>query len=205
MSMKSLIILVIALCPTFALGFIQAPPAPYDWQAGAHLIALHIDRIQVDDQGEKNTLQPDLFLSFEASWQLDLIHQGLSWSPLLGVGLPGSGRDENIKRWQYFINLPLRFSWTPKLHTHIGPGLFMTRLSSDGGTAELDNGTSTDSFFLPEESSTTQNLTWSLGGRWKFRPKLSLGLDMIVFNLTESISRTYSASLSMHYSFGEKE
>lgn len=194
------LLLICTLFPSIALGFLQQPQ---DWKVGAHLLALHMDQIQVDDQGEQNTFNPDLFFSLEGSWQLDLVHENLSWVPQLGLGLPSSGRDENINKWQYFLNSPFRYSWTQNLHSHFGPGLFMTRLSSDGGTAELDNGTGTDSFFLPEESSTSMNVIWSVGGRWNFRPQFSLGTDLIVFNLTESISRTFSGSLSLHYSFGE--
>lgn len=199
---RALLILVIVFIPSFALGFFQQPT---DWKVGAHLIALHIDRIQVDDQGGQNGIDPDLFLSLEGSWKLEAVHENLSWAPQLGLGLPHSGRDENINLWQYFLNSSFRYSWIPELQTHFGPGLFMTRISSDGGTVELDNGTGTDSFFLPEESSTSLNVIWSLGGRWEFRPDFSLGADLIVFNLTESISRTYSASLSVHYSFGKEK
>lgn len=200
---KAILFLIFSLCPTFALGYNLNPQ---DWKVGAHLLALHIDDIQVDDQGTKNGIDPDLFLSLEANWQLEFVHEKLSWNPSFGLGLPHSGRDEDIKRWQYFINSPLRYSWLPELQTHFGPGLFMTRLSSDGGTAELENGTNpSTSFFLPQEGSTSMNLIWSVGGRWEFRPNFSVGTDLIFFNLTESISRTLSASLSFHYSFGEDE
>lgn len=198
---RSFLLIICILFPSATLGFFQQPQ---DLKVGAHLLALHIDQVQVDDQGTQNGLDPDLFLSLEASWQLDLIHENLSWAPQLGLGLPHSGRDENINKWQYFLSSPLRYSWGEKIQSHFGPGLFMTRLSSRGGTAELNNGTqNTDNFFLPEESSTSMNLIWSAGARWEFRPQFSLGTDLIVFNLTESISRTYSASLSLHYSFGE--
>lgn len=197
---RAALLFILALFPSVVLGFIKTPQ---DWNIGAHLLALHIDQIQVNDQGEKNTIDPDLFFSIEGEWQLDLIHQDLSWAPQLALGIPHSGRDENINKWQYFINSFFRYSWTQDLHSHIGPGLFMSRLSSDGGKAELDNGTGSDYFYLPEKSSTSMNVTWSVGGRWEFRPQFSMGTDIIIFNLTESISRTFSASLSLHYSFGE--
>lgn len=193
-----------ALFPTLLFGsdFFQKPK---DVLFGAHLMAQHIGQIQTDDQGGQNSLESDLFLSVEAIWDLNLLDKNLAWTPSFGLGVPHSGRDENIKRWQYFILSPFSYHFSSQYSAFFGPGLFMTRLSSDGGTAELDNGTSTDRFFLPEESSTSQNLIWSLGQRWQPHKNFSFRSEVIVFNLVESASRTFSFSLSAHYHFGVTE
>lgn len=194
---KVLLILSITLPDSF--GQFSFIPLPKELHLGGHLINQDIRKIQTDENGSLNTFRPKPFLSGELVFD---VYENLSWQPSLGLGLPHSGRDPNIKRWSFYTFFPAGLQ-VEKFTILLGPGVFFTRLSSKGGTAELDNGTGTDSFFLPEVSSTSANLVWDLAFRIQVQPRLSFRGDVFISQLMNSERRSFSTSFSLHYMFGD--
>lgn len=193
--------IVKACCLFFALslpawGYL---PMPQQLLLGAHLLNQDIKKVQTDENGSLNTFRPKPFVSAELIFD---ITQQFKWRPSLGLGLPHEGRDPNIKRWSFYTFFPASYAWE-NWNFFLGPGFFFTRLSSDGGTAELDNGVGTDRFFLPEVSSTSANLIWDAAVSYQFHPQLSARLDVFVTQLMDSERRSFSNSISIHYHFNQ--
>lgn len=192
-------LLTLFLTLSQAFGNFSFLPMPKEVHFGGHLLNQDIRKIQTDENGSLNTFRPKPFLSGELVFD---VYENFSWQPSLGLGFPHSGRDPNIKRWSSFIFLPAGYQ-LDQFTFLLGPGIFFTRLSSKGGRAELDNGVGTDSFFLPEVSSTSVNVIWDLAVRYQFHPQISARADVFVTQLMSSERRSFSTSFSVHYMFGD--
>ncbi len=169
---------------------------------GAGLINQHLNHYQTNRAGDKNKFDHHPFLSLEGSYSLN---QEASWHLIAEGGFvwPGGNDHEYISKISYFANGHL--AWKPSQHWQgrLGAGLFMTTISGDGGSAELRNGGSLQSFPIPKGRSTARNVT-SLASL-SFHPveQYSLKFQTYVFNIANSRNRTFSYTLSLHYHFGD--
>lgn len=157
----------------------------------------YLKKIQVDEAGTKNTLKLRPYFSGALRWQLP---QQFLFAPELRIGLPYKGRDEQLKKLEWTLQLPVVYL-IRDYELRFGPGLYWTRLWGPGGVQELDNGLGVDSFFMPSEAQTALNLTWMLGVDYTFLPAWSVRFDLQAFNLVESERRAFSQTLSLHYHF----
>lgn len=198
--MKCLLLCLIAAIswtlPLTLLGSSQKFLPQYS-EVGVGLLNQHVRRVQVDEQGSLNFIRPKLYLMGALTWTLPA---QFHLSSELHLGLPHSGRDENIKRWQYALAFPLHYQWE-SLRLRFGPGLSFLRLWGPGGVQSLDNGLTTTDFFMPEEAQTSLNTYWLAGAEYFIRPEWSARLDLQVFNLFDSMSRSLSQTISIHYHF----
>lgn len=159
----------------------------------------YIGTYQTDDEGTKNgcTFLPTL------SGSLDyFVTPKLALSPQLGLTMPKSGVDENIKRMTLFALANLKYK-TNYVNLLGGVGFYFTRISGPGGEEELNNGTSTDSFPLPKEAVYSRNFIMNLGLGLDFTDEWSGELYTYVFNALKSEDRAFSVGATISYHFGE--
>jgi len=159
----------------------------------------YIGTYQTDDEGTKNgcSFLPTLSGSMDY-----FLTNKLALSPQLGLTMPKSGVDENIKRMTLFALLNTKYK-TNYVDLIGGVGIYLTRISGPGGEAELNNGNSTDSFPLPKEAVYTRNFIVNLGLALDFNQEWSGELYTYVFNALESEDRAFSIGATVSYHFGE--
>lgn len=159
----------------------------------------YIGTYQTDDEGTKNgcSFLPTLSGSMDY-----FLTNKLALSPQLGLTMPKSSVDENIKRMTLFALLNTKYK-TNYVDLLGGVGLYLTRISGPGGEAELNNGNSTDSFPLPKEAVYTRNFIVNLGLALDFNQEWSGELYTYVFNALESEDRAFSVGATVSYHFGE--
>ena len=89
----------------------------------------------------------------------------------------------------------------------LGPGLAMTMIKGAGGSKTLRNGSSSESFPIPDGTSTARNLIIDLGV--SIRPEafdqFSFGLDTFVYNVEASENRAFSYLISLHWHYNPNE
>ncbi len=158
----------------------------------------YVGQIQTDDSGKTNFCSFNPYLATSLDYQLA---SKFFLSPQIGLSAPKSGPDENIKRMTFIILMNSKYK-TTYINLIGGLGLFLTRISGPGGEAELNNGTSTDSFPLPKEAVYTRNFIVNLGVDVDIANNWSAELRTYVFNLTASEDRAYSLGVHATYHFG---
>ncbi len=177
-----------------------------DFAFGIGNLSQFINKIQDDDSGGKRFLDIEPVFLFYDNY---FFKEKFIISTDLGFTIPKSGRDENIRRFTFYTNLllgyPLYFQKHQKLILKGGLGLYFTKLSADGGSQSLGNGTDTIDFPLPNGSSTSQNLVTVLGTEYYFGRDFSLRFDTLTYNLGDSEARAFSLFLSANYHFKVKK
>jgi hypothetical protein len=171
-----------------------------DWNFGVGVMNQTPGRYQTQASGEKSSMNNRMMLETGLVYELDE-----DWSILSDIGMlwPG-GSDENfISKQVYYLNGHLGYALNESFLLRLGFGLYYTRLSGDGGTTPIRNGTGFTDFYVPEESSIAQNATVNVAGEYFFNPDYSLKAEVFLFNLTNSLNRTYNVALSVRYHLGD--
>lgn len=160
-----------------------------------------VKKVQVDETGSTNSLDFNPYLTANLKIRL---YADFSFLPETILVRPTAGTDENITRFTFFVTLPFGYTFSNWVF-RLGPGFSMTRISSEGGEQVLDNGLEMTSFPLPQESALSRNLTLHAGIEYLFVKRVSVRTELITYNLTQSISRAFSYTISVHYHTGKIE
>ena len=123
---------------------------------------------------------------------------------------PRETRDPNISKFTFMTLFSAAYAFNdigiigtsysiPWIDFKIGTGFSITRISGDGGTQDLNNGSSSDAFPLPFEPSFTRNVIVSAGAEIAPINSLSFRSDIHIYNIHESESRATSYIISAHY------
>ena len=156
-------------------------------------------KVQTDDSGDTNglfDLEPYILGGLEYQIYED-------WSAFAEAGFvkPGSGREPKISKMTYFFLLSGAYNFMDWVFK-IGGGLSMTRISSDGGTQTLNNGTTTTDFPMPDAAVVSQNLITTIGVEYYFHQEMSAKLEGHYFNLASEDAQAWSHTVSVSYHFG---
>ena len=84
----------------------------------------------------------------------------------------------------------------------LGTGLSMARVSTDGGTQTLDNGTGTTDFPMPDAAVVSQNMVTTIGIEYYLHQEISVKLEGHYFNLLSENGQSWSHTASLSYHFG---
>lgn len=171
-----------------------------DWNFGAGLMNQSPGRYQTTVAGEKSSFNNRLAL--ETGLVYDLYED---WSLHGDFGLlwPGGNDETFISKQVYYLNGHIGYEVASDWFLRAGAGLYFTRISGDGGTASIRNGTGFTNFPIPEETSTSRNATLNLAGEYFFDPEYSVKLETFLFNATSSRNRTYNVALTLRYHLGD--
>lgn len=159
----------------------------------------YIGTYQTDAEGTKNGCSFLPTLSGSLDYYLT---NKFAVSPQIGLTMPKSGADKNIKRMTLFALANAKFK-TNYVNLLGGVGFYFTRISGPGGEEELNNGNSTDSFPLPKEAVYSRNFIINLGLGLDFTDEWSGELYTYVFNALKSEDRAVSVGATISYHFGE--
>ena len=160
-----------------------------------------VQSIQTENNGsELNIWDTNLYLEVNLELKSDK-YKNWGLYPQFGLLFPQSGRHDKINKLSLFTLLNLGYLWKD-FTFRLGVGLFFTRISSDGGTQELNNGGEISTFYLPEKTSTARNLITNLGLEYRLHRLWSTRFEFIGYNLEDSADRALSYTISFHYHFG---
>lgn len=185
----------------FSLFLLLNMPVLWAYDAGfsAGNLCEFVGKIQTDDSGSTNVCSFNPYFAGQIDYPLT---DRFLVSPELGLSIPKSGRDKNIKKMSLFALANAKYKFSP-MHLIAGGGLFFTRIAGKGGTQELNNGNSTVSFPMPESTVYTRNFILNLGFGIDFSPSWSADLHTYIFNALTSEDRAFSIALNGTYHFGE--
>jgi hypothetical protein len=166
---------------------------------GLGFIDENVRTYQEDVSGNRNIF--NFRVQLEAQTYYDLFEDS-SWFiiPSIGIQFPQSTEESTIKKYRYFLAGNVGYSFNSSFMLRAGGSLYFTHLTSDGGTSTLPNGTGTTDFPLPPESSTAMNLTTNIAAEY-FIDQYSIKSEVFILNLTDSLKRTFSYSITAHYHF----
>lgn len=105
---------------------------------------------------------------------------------------------EASKRQLIFILANFSYMAGNGTHLRFGAGIFMTKISGDGGEVTRNNGASTATYFLPSESITSYNSTLNLGIEQFIMPKIAVKLETYAWNILDSTSRRFNFALALN-------
>lgn len=188
---------------TFSLGILLTlrsfSASAYDVNLSVGNLCEYVGKIQTDDIGSMNvcTFKPYLATAIDYSVTSDIIV-----SPEIGFSLPKHGRDENIDEMNLFLLANGKYKFS-NFHLIAGVGIFLTRIAGNGGTEELNNGTSTSSFPLPDSTSYSSNTILNFGLGATFYSSWSADLHTYIFNAISKDDRAFSVAINGTYHFGE--
>jgi hypothetical protein len=142
-----------------------------------------------------STVYPSLILTSS----LPLPALGPGWSAQFAAGFSPIGisaSDEGISR---------RVLWfSPLVARDLGPVLvrggvsaWMTLYSSSRGTVTLNNGNSTDRYYIPSSGDTTRVLAFQLGATAPVSSSIDLSLDLLMAGAFSSSRRTMAGVLAV--------
>lgn len=151
---------------------------------------------QKDPDGGRNTFSFDPMVTFNTVQPIPGFNH--VFMPELGFVFHGSGSDD-YKKTTTFLLLDVGYLIRPKLVLRYGIGTFITSVKGDGGAVELNNGTSTSTFYRPGESKKSWNTTLDLGAEMALAPNYALRFQTHLFSIFSSTSRKLSYSLSFNY------
>ena len=160
-----------------------------------------VQDIQTKNNGEElNIWDTNLYLEVNLDLKSDK-YPNWGLYPQFGLLFPQSGRHEKINKLSLFTLINLGYLWKD-FTFRLGTGFFFTRISSDGGTENLNNGGEISTFYLPEKTSTARNLITNLGIEYRLHRLWSTRVEFIGYNLEDSDDRALSYTVSFHYHFG---
>jgi hypothetical protein len=171
-----------------------------DLNFGAGLMNQSIGKFQSSSDGSRSKFNHRLTL--EAGLEYDL-NADFFLAGDLGALWPGGTDDAFITKRVFYANFHTGLNINEEFSFRLGGGLTFTNISGEGGTVELQNGTGTTSFIIPDQSSTARNVTFNIAGLYHFDSEYSVKLETFVFNIINSRNRTFNYALTARYHFGD--
>lgn len=170
-----------------------------NFHLGTGVINQFVNKVQTSRGGDENSFDHRVVFELGGTYGFNE-----SWKviPTFGLLFPGGADDENIKMLTYYTQILGAYE-LEKWSFQAGFGLYIMYLKSDGGTVQLPNGTGTDTFYLPSESSNTRNITTVLATQYEFLPDWSSKIQAMIFNPVSSENRALSYTLTFNYHFSD--
>ena len=173
----------------------------YDLNFGLGLTNETPGRYQTELNGEKSKFNNRLTLEIEGSYHLD---QSETWNLHADFGLLWPGAEvDYISRQTYYLTSTLGYMLNEAWEIRLGGGFYFTRISGDGGTATIRNGSGFTNFPIPEEATISRNMTLNIASTYEFYKDFSLKAETFIFNPTNSRNRTLNVALTLRYHLGD--
>lgn len=188
--MKKLILLAFVLLHQSAFS-----ASPF-W-LGAGTLTHNFLTAQNDEKGGTKVfdLAPVVFIGTNIPFFLN----GVFFTPALGYAKFFT-KDETTRSeiiLQYHLTQPLLSSFM----LHYGFSNYITSIGGNGGTLQLNNGSSTATFYTPTESKTTFTSSLDLGGEFIFTNEVSARAQVSIMRFLSSERRRVSHLITMNYFF----
>lgn len=151
---------------------------------------------QKEPTGSKNTFSFDPMVSVNTVVPTPFYNQ--LFMPEFGMVFHGEGEDGYKKTTMLFL-FDFGYEFLPSYVVRYGLGTAITRISADGGTVELLNGGTPDTYYRPNEASSSWNTTLNLGVESAFHQNYAFRFHTYWFSIFNNESRKASYSFSLVY------
>lgn len=151
---------------------------------------------QKDPNGSKNTFSLDPMVSVNTI--IPTPFYGQLFLPEFGMVFHGEGTDGYSKRTMLFL-FDFGYEFMPSYLLRYGIGTVITRINGDGGTVSLLNGGTPDTYYQPDEASSSWNTTINLGIESSIYNNYATRFETYWFSLLDSESRKISYSFNLVY------
>ena len=109
---------------------------------------------------------------------------------------------DQIDKDIFCFQLDFTYKFTQKWSFILGSSLLVQSISSNGGEEKINNGNTTDSFYLPNERRTSYIQTLDLGFEWREK-NYGAKFQSYIYRLDENFPQ-YSLALGLLYSWEKK-
>lgn len=172
-----------------------APTSKSRVYLGAGLLNQGTGKYATTDQGTTSLLG-SMYTELSLTGEIP-IFAGYRFSPRLGYTPLGyKGPDTGEKSFLMPIALRLERDFI-LFEVHAGPGLWIYKIGGSGGTATLNNGTSTAVFGLPDSTQTTTVMMLDLGAGAEIM-NIKASFDLFLTGFMSS-KRTFNLGVSVSY------
>jgi hypothetical protein len=160
-----------------------------------------LGRVQVDDSGTQNGLELNPAFTLSSMFHLS---EHFAFTPSVSYIYSRNNAVDLTKKKEFNFKADLSLILTTGIgpfHFLFSPGLYLTRISGDGGETTLKNGNATESFYLPKESSTAYNFSTGIGSQWYPFQNWSFKSTLDFFNYLEPDNLRYSLTLTLNWHY----
>lgn len=109
---------------------------------------------------------------------------------------------DQIDKDIFSFQLDFTYSFTKEWSFILGSSLLVQNISSDGGEEKINNGNTTETFYLPNERRTSYIQTLDLGFEWREK-NYGAKFQSYIYRLDENFPQ-YSLALGLLYSWEKK-
>lgn len=165
---------------------------------GAGTLTHNFLHSQTDKTGKTNKFDFFPIVLAGATWSSPL--QGISFSPGIGYAKMLKSKD-NTKKSEIVLQYHLSQRIFNGVQFRYGFSTYITKVSGDGGTVQLNNGNSTSTFYVPEKTSTSYTGSLDLGAEAFMLQNISMRLQFSILRFLSSDKRKVTHLLSANYYF----
>lgn len=151
---------------------------------------------QKETTGSSNTFSFSPMISVNTIFPTPFFNQ--LFLPELAMVFHSEDQDGYSKRTTLFL-FDFGHLLTNDVILRYGLGTALTRITGEGGTVTLPNGSDTSTYYQPNEASTSWNTTVNLGIEGQIMPNYSMRFQTYWFSLLNSEARKASYSLNLVY------
>ena len=104
---------------------------------------------------------------------------------------------DNTTHQTIFLLYNFEYNWSSNIDLRYGLGTFLNRISGDGSTLTLNNGSSTSNFYVPSELQTSYTSSLNFGLKLNVSSNWLLRFDTQIMRFASSTRRNFSYLLSV--------
>ena len=154
--------------------------------------------VQVNDDGDERSLLDFEFNPYFAASMDYFLTPELTIIPEIGYVYRRDAGDSHIDKDLFFLRTDLAYEVYDNLRLRAGSSLMIQTMASDGESVTVNNGTSTEEYYRPQQRSTSINLTLDLGIEYIYK-KYSGRFQTYVYDFADDLERKYTYSFSFNY------
>jgi hypothetical protein len=155
-----------------------------------------IGKIQTDDQGSTNFMEFSPGVVMASSLPMPYLNN--TWFyPSAAIFFPERSEDDLYSKWTAELNFHLLNPITDSFDIIYGGTYLMNLIVGAGGTSVQNNGTSSSTYYVPEESKFVAGFIPEVGVRYEFWRAKYIYLGVLTHHLFDDDARSFTLSLNL--------
>lgn len=152
---------------------------------------------QTDEKGGSKTFEfaPTVIVGST----IPFMFSGFFLSP--GIGYAKFSTKDNTKKSEFILQYHVSQQLASLFLLQYGFSNYITKISGDGGSVVLNNGSGTATFYTPGTSQTTYTASVDIGGEFVFSSTISARLQFSIMRFLSSERRRVSHIITANYFF----
>lgn len=152
--------------------------------------------VQIDDNGGMRKFEVAPTVGFGLKMPMD---SGFIFLPEVNWVLPRSAGDSQIIKNLFMLRADLGYDPVDWFRVRVGTSIMWLNQHGRGGSAKVNNGNGTSTFYYPDENRSSINNTLDLGGEFLFAEDWSTRLQTYIYSVFKEERRQISYSLFVTY------